>query len=172
MSRELTTEMPADELVAVDDRPSGRRRRRRLVALVAIGAAVTVLAWGPWRADKTDVRDGTTAVTAAELAARQGVDVNLVAVTAAGGLVELRVQVTDPDKADVALRDPSQRPVIISEKTGETLVMSSPPHHRDELELGGQYYFLLANAHNAVHKGALVTLVLGDSRLEHVEVQG
>ncbi len=50
--------------------------------------------------------------------------------------------------------------------------MSNPPHHRDHLELGGQYFFLLANAHNAIHEGAQVTLVVGDTRVEHLEVQG
>ena len=111
-------------------------------------------------------------MTAAELADRHGVDVNLIAVTAAGGLIELRVQVTDPDKADASLRDLDQPPALIAEDTGATLVMSRPPHHRDQLELGGQYFFLLANAHNAIHKGEQVTFVVGDSRVEHLEVQG
>jgi hypothetical protein len=137
-----------------------------------VGVAVVALALGQGRDDPADVRDGTTAVTTAEMSARHGLDVNLIAVTAAGGLVELRIQVTDPDKADAALRDPEQRPALVVEDGGATLVMSNPPHHRDQLELGGQYYFLLANARSAIHKGEQVTLVIGDTRLEHVVVQG
>ena len=53
-----------------------------------------------------------------------------------------------------------------------TLVISTPHHHNSELELGGTYFFLLANAHNAVADGSLVTLVIGDARTEHVRVQG
>src|SRR5690349_11757525 len=74
----------------------GRRRWSVLVTLVAV---MLLVAWGPWRAHG-DVRDGTTVVDRAGLAARHSIDVDLVAVTAAGGLVELRMQVTDPDKAN------------------------------------------------------------------------
>src|SRR4051794_11541613 len=99
-----------DTPTALDPPREGGRRRRRALGVVAVATVVAaVLVWSPWQNGPRDVRDGTTAVDEAELAARTGVDVNLVAVTAAGGLVELRVQVTDPDKADVALRDPDQR---------------------------------------------------------------
>jgi hypothetical protein len=168
----MSPDVAVDTIVAVDDRPPRRRRRPRTTALVAVAVIVTVLVWRPWRDDQVDVRDGTTAVSSAELAARQGVDVNLIAVTAAGGLIELRVQVTDPDKADAALRNPEERPALVAEGSGATLVMANPPHHRAHLELGGQYFFLLANAHNALHKGDRVTLVVGDARVEHLEVQG
>jgi hypothetical protein len=160
----------ADAPAGVDAR-SPRSRRRRWVIGAALVAVVAVVAYGPWRGE-ADVRDGTTPVSREEMAARHGVDVTLVAVTAAGGLVQLRIQVTDPDKADGILHDESERPVILSEDTGATLVMSAPPHRHGELELGGSYFFLLANAHNAIQVGAEVTLVIGDSRLEHLEVQG
>jgi hypothetical protein len=150
---------------------SPRHRRRRRVAVALLAVTVGAVVWGPWRGE-ADVRDGTTAVSRAEMATAEGVDVNLVALTAAGGLVELRMQVVDPDKAYAVLHEAGRRPVIVAEDTGETLVMAAPAHHRGELELGGQYFFLLANAHNAIHAGADVTLVIGDSRLEHVEVQG
>lgn len=149
--------------------PGPRRLRRWIVAVLA-GTAL-LLVWAPWQGS-ADVRDGTTAVSRQELAARHGIDVNLVAVTAAGGLVELRMQITDPDRADLVVNDPEQRPVLVAEDTGETLAMAAPPHHRDELQLGRQYFFLLANARDALHEGAEVTLVVGDSRLEHIEVQG
>ncbi|HEU5038854.1 MAG TPA: hypothetical protein VFT70_17740 [Nocardioides sp.] len=149
-----------------------RPRRRRWAAGAAVGlVAVAVVGWSPW-GSHGDVRDGTTAVSRSQMAARQGVDVNLVALTAAGGLVELRMQVVDTDKAYAVLHDADQRPVIVSEDTGETLRMAAPSHRHGDLQLGGQYFFLLANAHNAIRAGGEVTLVIGGSRLEHVEVQG
>ena len=51
--------------------------------------------------------------------------------------------------------------------------MNSPPHHHGaELALGGTYFFLMANAANAVSRGTKLTLVIGDKRLEHIEAAG
>jgi hypothetical protein len=120
-----------------------------------------------------DARDGTTAVSRDGMAAAHGIDVTMVAVTAAGGLVDLRYQVVDVDKASALLHDESLSPILVAEDTGATLRMSKPPsHHGAELQLGGSYFFLLANAHTALRTGSQVTLVIGDSRLEHITVQG
>lgn len=164
---------PADpELapVGASARPPQPRRRRRVVlaALVVVGAVAYMATSG-----EADIRDGTTVVTRAEMSAQHGVDINLVAVTAAGGLVQLRMQVTDPDKAnDVMHGDEDVRPIIVAEDSGATLQMSAPPHHNDEVDLGAQYFFLLANAGNALHAGSEVTLIIGDARLEHLRVEG
>ncbi|MDX6358180.1 MAG: hypothetical protein QOH37_1234 [Nocardioidaceae bacterium] len=151
--------------------PSPGRRRRRRVGIALAGVVGLALVWSPWRGN-ADVRDGTTVVDRDGMAARHGVDINLIAVTAAGGLIELRMQVTDPDKAAAVIHDDQDRPVLVSEETGQTLTMASPPHQHGALLLGGQYFFLLANAHNALHAGSEVTVVIDDSRIEHVEVQG
>ncbi|WP_024288502.1 hypothetical protein [Cellulomonas sp. KRMCY2] len=169
--------MSTDTLPQVDaELPTRRSRARRphatvlvTVLLLLVVGGVTAVALRP--ADKADVRVGTALVTADEMAARYGIDVNLIGVTAAGGLIEFRYQVVDPDKAVRMIHDPDLLPVLVIEDTDETLVISTP-HHTSELELGGTYFFLLANAHNAVHEGSLVTLVMGDARTEHIAVQG
>jgi hypothetical protein len=183
MSREVTTQESGqapdprgprsreDPTAGAHTPPDPRPGRRRWVVLAALVAVVLVTAWGPWRAHG-DVRDGTTVVDRAGLAARHGIDVNLVAVTAAGGLVELRMQITDPDKANAVIHGAQGRPVLVAEDTGQTLAMAAPPHHKTPLELGREYFFLLANAHNALRAGSEVTIVVDDVRLEHVEVQG
>ncbi len=145
--------------------------RRWLVAAGLVLAVVLGATW--WAGRPVDLRSGTDAVTADEMAGRYGVDVNLIAATARGGLIELRYQVVDPDKATRILHDEELAPILIAEDTGKTLRMSSPPHkHGAELRTGGQYFFLMANARNALHEGSLVTLVIGDARLEHLTVQG
>ena len=93
--------------------------------------------------------------------------------TAAHGLVEFRYQVVDPDKATRLLHDADLAPTLVDEASGATLRMSAPPHkHGGELRLGGTYFFLMANSHNSLHRGSKVTLVMGDSRVEHLTVQG
>lgn len=169
----LAPEAPAPPPVSVRRRaPRGRRRFVALIAilsLVAVGGGVE--AWRQHLA--SDVRNGASLVSADGMAARYGIDINLLAVTAAGGLVELRYQVVDPDKAAPLVHDPDLSPALVVESTGKTLVMSTPPHHHGtELQLGGTYFFLMANAESALHKGDKVTLVIGDARLEHLEMQG
>ncbi len=151
----------------------GPSRRWVLVVLLValLGLGVGAKAWTDHLA--SDVRHGTTAVDIDGMAARYGIHVDMVAVTAAGGLVELRYQVVDPDKAIPLVHDSDLSPALVNETTGETLVMSSAPHHHGtELELGGTYFFLLANTRSAMHAGDGVTLVVGDARLEHLVTQG
>jgi hypothetical protein len=168
--------MTATPEMALRAEPS-RPRQRRWRAWAVIGLALVLVgglaAHALTNRGAADVRDGTELVTAEGMAARAGIDVSLIAVTAAGGLVEFRYQVVDPDKADRLVHDPTMRPIIVAEDTGATLVLSERPHqHAAELELGGTYFFLHANASNALHEGSRVTLVIGDARLEHVEVLG
>jgi hypothetical protein len=146
-------------------------RRRWLVAAGLVLAVVLGATW--WAGRPVDVRAGTDAVTVDEMAGRYGVDVNLIAVTARGGLIELRYQVVDPDKATRLLHDEDLAPILIAEDTEKTLRMAAPPHkHGAELRVGGQYFFLMANVRNALHEGSQVTLIIGDARLEHLTVQG
>lgn len=169
----MVTEM-RPEVVGAD--PSEKRPRRRrlivisLVALLLVGGVATRALW-PER--KADVRAGTTLVTREGMAARYGIDITLIGVTAAGGLIDFRYQVVDPDKANAIVHDLRLFPKLVVEDTGVTLALRSLPHsHRRVLELGGTYFFLLPNANNAIHARSLLTLVIGDARLEHVVAQG
>lgn len=164
---ELNAEPETDE----EKKPSRRWRLPAIgvVALLLIGAGASA-ALGWWPGQKADVRAGTTLVTAEGMAARYGIDVNLIGVTAAGGLIEFRYQVVDPDKADRMIHDEKLLPIVVVEDTGATMVISRP-HHASEIKLGGTYFFLFANAHNAIHAGSKLTLVMGDSRIEHIVAQ-
>ena len=166
MTTDTLPEVHTDE---VAKRP--RRGRMVVIGLVAIlllggGAA---RAW--WPEQKADVRAGTTLVTSEGMAARYGINVNLIGVMAAGGLIEFRYQVVDPDKAGRMIHDVNLLPIVVVEETGATMVISRP-HQAADLQLGGTYFFLFANAHNAIHAGSQVTLVMGDARLEHIVARG
>jgi hypothetical protein len=151
----------------------GPHRRWVAIALVVVLLGVGFLGVRAWTDHPADIRDGTTLVDEQGLAAEYGINVNLIAVTAAGGLIDFRYQVVDPDKADQIIHDIDLYPKLIEEGTGATLAVTSLPHnHATELKLGGHYFFLLANANNAITKGSTVTVVIGDVRLEHVVVQG
>lgn len=152
--------------------PRRWRTRALVVALAAVFLVGGMLARSWWGERKADIRAGTTVVDQAGLAARYGMNVTLVAVSAGGGLIDFRYQVVDPDKANPILHDPNLLPALVNEDTGATLVLRKVPHsHGAELQLGGTYFFLFANASNAMQPGSSVTVVIGDVRLEHVVVQ-
>ena len=160
-------------------RPDPPRQRSRRSRVIVIGLVALLVAGGigarAWWSGRrgADVRAGTTLVTSEGMAARYGISITLIAVTAAGGLIDFRYQVVDPDKANAVIHDLDLYPKLVVEATGETLGVRSLPHnHGKVLELGGTYFFLLPNARNAVHPGSMLTLVIGDARLEHVVVQG
>lgn len=148
------------------------RRRVVLVAALLVLALAAFFGVRAVMAHAADVRSGTEAVSAEEFGARTGAKITLLGVTAGGGMIELRYQVVDPDKASLLLHQEDKRPVLVVEDTGQTLAMVSRPHnHKAELNLGGTYFFIMANTQNAIKDGTKVTVIVGDVRLEHVVAQ-
>lgn len=151
----------------------GSNRRRLLAGLLVVLLLGGAAAWRFWPEGGHDVREGTTLVDEEGLIARFGIRVTLIGASAQGGIVDFRYQVVDPDKASPVVHDEDYLPILIAEDTGQTIGMTAPPHHHNtELELGGTYFFLMANANNAIRAGTPVTLVIGDTRIEHIIAQG
>ena len=148
------------------------RRRAVVVAALLVLALAAFFGVRAGMAHVADVRSGTEAVSAEEFGARTGAKITLLGVTAGGGMIELRYQVVDPDKASLLLHQEDKRPILLVEDTGQTLAMVSRPHnHKAELNLGGTYFFIMANTRNAIKDGTKVTVIVGDVRLEHVVAQ-
>ena len=111
------------------------------------------------------------AVTEAGLAQRSGVRIKQVAVTAGGGLVDLRYQVLDPDKAG-SLHDAATPPAVVDEQTGLVVHQLFMGHsHSGPYQAGVTYYLVFENPGNWVRRGSLVTVLLGDAQVEHVVVR-
>ncbi|MEO7754783.1 MAG: hypothetical protein ABIS35_15370 [Terracoccus sp.] len=168
--------MTAGTLTAPREEATPRRPPRRrwpavvviaLVLLAGLGFGVKVATGHP-----DDVRDNTQLVDVQGMADRAGIRITLLGLVAQGGMIQFRYQVVDPDKASNLLDDPALRPILVVEDTGETIVLSSRPHkHGSDVNLGGTYFFMLPNAHDAVHDGTKLTVVIGDARIEHLVAQ-
>lgn len=149
-----------------------------VVAGVAIGLAVLLLLMMVRHqpgvktpADAVAINWARPIVDADGLAQRSGVRVSLVAVTGAGGLVDLRYQVLDPNAAS-AVHDPANPPAVVDERTGlvvQNLLMNHA--HSGAYRAGATYYLVFENPGNWVRRGAKVTVLLGNARLEHVTVR-
>jgi hypothetical protein len=137
------------------------------VVLLATAAIPLVLKLVPHRSGPT----GPPVVSAAGLLQRSGVRIVRVTVSGDGGLVDLRYQVADSDKA-AALHDPANPPLVVDERTGGVVSRLFMGHtHSQPPKVGLTYYLIFENPGDLVRAGKMVSVQLGDARVAHVRVQ-
>ena len=158
-------------------RPPGRVRIAGFLAGVLIAAGIGTLAlWLPQRSSgqpsvAPPAKWQRPSVSASGLAERSGVRLVRVAVTGGGGLLDLRYQVVDPNKA-LTVHETQTPPAIIDERTGLVLNRLLMGHaHHGQLKAAVSYYLVFENTGNWVHRGSQVTVLLGDAQVEHVVVK-
>ena len=102
---------------------------------------------------------------------RLGVQLVHVAVTGDGGLLDLRFRVVDPNTA-ADLHAQATPPAIVDESTGivaNALLMGHS--HHGPFKAGVSYYLIFENPANTIQQGGEVSVLLGDTQVEHVQVQ-
>jgi len=119
------------------------------------------------------VRKATDArvVSAAAMEAEYGIKVSLVAVTADGGLVDLRFTVVDKDKAGHILHEADTLPQLLLPDRGAVLRAPQPDAHKLKLADGASYFLLFPNSGGLVQAGVPVSVVIDEVRLEPVAAQ-
>jgi hypothetical protein len=165
----------------VDAGSLGRGRRAAgvhvLGFLVGVGIAVALALAALWLtrsssgAQPEAASEPPPVLSIAAFEETTGVRVTQVAVTGGGGLVDLRFQVLDPDKAG-AVHSPETPPMLIHEPTGfqvSHLVMNHS--HKGPFKAGVTYYLIFYNSGDVVLRGDTVTVQLGEARLAHVPVR-
>jgi hypothetical protein len=99
-----------------------------------------------------------------------GVRLHLLAVTAVGGLVDLRLQITDAVKAQQLFRGAAPSLLLVSSG-----VVLPPPEDSQaqvkQLRSGTPVLFLYPNKNAAVRPGDKITVQFGDIRLQSVTVR-
>lgn len=113
-----------------------------------------------------------TVISNERLEQEYGIRVTLVAVTAAGGLVDVRYKIVDPEKA-AQLVDEEEGGIMpmVYVGNGEVMLMSDS-HMRDQRLVADRAYFtLIPNTQNAVQRGSVVMVVFGDIALEPMLAQ-
>lgn len=103
--------------------------------------------------------------------AKTGVRLVRVALTAGGGMLDLRYQTVDPDKA-VVVHDDDNPPTLVDEASGQAVSIPWMDHSGSrEMKAAITSSQLLMNPGGVLQRGSYVTVIIGDSRLEHVVVQ-
>ncbi|GAB4114417.1 MAG: hypothetical protein Fur005_14650 [Roseiflexaceae bacterium] len=94
-----------------------------------------------------------------QIAKEWGVRITQIGVTADGGLIDLRYQVLDSDKAVAMLDGLNTTPHMIAIDGTEIALQNV--HKHKELEVGRTYYILYRNVHGVLHAGDQVSVVVG-----------
>lgn len=138
-----------------------------LPLVVAAGLTLTATSTDFFARKAADAR----VVSAADLEEEYGIKVNLVAVTADGGLVDLRYTVIDSVKAAHVLHDAATLPQLLLPDKGAVLRAPQARAHKMDLIDGASYFLLFPNSGGLVQAGAPVSVVIDAVRLEPVSAQ-
>ena len=141
-----------------------------LCGLMLAAGILVIRGWRPGGESSGAATPGAVP-SSAEIEATYGVRVVGVDVTAAGGMIQIRYQVLDPDKVD-AIHDTSVSPIVVG---GDGTLYDAPgmAGHSHLGRVGGAgstNTILLANSRGGVHPGDQVTVRIGELELHHVPV--
>jgi hypothetical protein len=161
-------------------RPTGARepiRRWHTYLLLAVLAAIVsaslsgcALGMASASARTGDTQPAPTPITASQLEDQYGLRVAVLALTAAGGMVDLRLKVVDAAKAAGLLG--KQPPALQVADTGTVLTAPEDSLPQDLAPVAGRTLFVLfPNTRNAVKPGAKVGVKFGDVLLEPLVVK-
>lgn len=109
-------------------------------------------------------------ISADELEQQYGARVNLIAVTAVGGLVDLRMKILDAAKAEQLFQ--GKAPSLLVD--GSDVVLTPPEdslRQVEQLQDGGLVFVLYPNTNSAVKQGDKVAVVFQNVRLEPIAAQ-
>jgi hypothetical protein len=105
-----------------------------------------------------------------------GIEVLAIRLSAGGTMLDFRYRVVDPEKA-LSIMNRSIKPYLIDEATGARFAIPSSPkigpmrQTTPRPEAGRVYWLLFGNPARSIKPGSLVTVVVGDFRLEHLVVR-
>lgn len=138
-----------------------------LVILILVG----FLSYAAMGHQVTSVPSGTTSISQSTLEEQYGLRVNLIGVTAAGGMVDVRLKILDIKKAEILLKNSANLPKLIVVDGRTTLAI--PQANADDLRLenGGIVFFLFPNTGGVVKPGMPVIVKLGELELEPIPAQ-
>jgi len=111
---------------------------------------------------------GAVTISQNVLEEKYGLRVNLIAVTGAGGFIDLRLKIVDGEKARLLLADANNFPVLFTEKGNTLNAPDDTKSQKIEFISGGGLYIMYPNAGNAIQRGKPVTLMFGNTAVESI----
>ena len=102
---------------------------------------------------------------------KYGIRITRVAVTADGGMVDLRYVILDPNKAQFVGTSPQTTPKLYPQ-TGKIVVSETAPMpHKEVLHAGITYFLLYHDTLGSIKSQSYITVMVGQLKLERVPVR-
>ena len=162
--------------ITTNGRSLGRPARRRMWSLLPVALLlVAVVALAVYRKGSghqaASAQPAPVAISQQTLEEEYGLSIRLLAVTAAGGLIDLRFKVVDEAKA-AQLLDTSQLRLGIVAQESDTLI-EAPADTRQSFDLQQDmvYFVQFPNTGHAIDVGSRVSLIMGDVRVDDLVAQ-
>ena len=143
-----------------------------LLAVVALAVLLGAAGCGsgtPSQPTLSQLSSGT--ISESTLEQEYGLRVTRIGVTAAGGMIDFRLQVLDAGKARPLLTDPARLPSLVVPDGGATLTNPGSTDPDMQIEDGRVFFVLFPNTGSAVQPGTSVIVAFGDLRLEPMTAQ-
>jgi hypothetical protein len=134
-----------------------------LIALYAINNSHT--------AEEDSLPADTVTISQETLEEKYGLRVNLVAVTGAGGFVDLRLKVLDGEKARSLLEERDNLPALFIDRNSILRVPQETKEQEIRFENDSNLFLMFPNAGNAIRRGTQVRIMFGNLVLEPMDVQ-
>jgi hypothetical protein len=144
----------------------GWMRGARVLAPYATVLAVVIVSMSAWA-----WLSRTEQISQEALEQEYGLHITGVVTTMLGGIVDVRMVVTDPEKAYAIFNDHSKMPYV--RVANSDMVLLPPPHgaHAKHLLAGRSYFMFFPNPGHIVVPGAQVSLVFGEQQLPPITVE-
>lgn len=142
------------------------------VLLVIVLAMVAAYVISTNRDSRTNpLPPGTSSISHTALEEKYGLHVNLIAVTGAGGFVDVRLKILDAEKARALLQDSKNFPSLFVDH--DTILTASQAAQEQEIRFvdNGNLFIMFPNAGNAARPGTRLQILFGDVALEPTDVQ-
>jgi hypothetical protein len=115
--------------------------------------------------------ENATLPVSSDIEAQYGIRISRVAVTADGGMVDVRYVVLDPEKAHDFAIDAGSTPILYAQTGNITISETAPMPHKDVLHAGTTYFLLYHNTTASIKPRSYIKMVLGKFKLESVPVR-
>jgi len=136
-----------------------------LLILIALGT----IAYG--LAGRRPVHAQTVKITQEELEQKYGLRMDLVAVTAAGGFVDVRIRMVNGDKAKALLADKKNFPALA---VGKRVILRAPEDTKSQqinFEDDGTMFIMYPNSSGVVKQGTPVSILFGEIAVDPIDAR-